>query len=83
MTPADDSAPGEVMAMCDAVGNGPLFESVRCVVDWPHTIHCGYAGRMRCRWTDDGAPPSDDELRAWDEKWKARMSDAATTMQAK
>lgn len=58
--------------MCDVFGRGPNVEDVRCVVDWPHTIHCGYAGRVRCRWTDSGERPSDEELREWDAKWRER-----------
>lgn len=68
--------------MCDATDD-TMRGPVRCVVDWPHRIHCGFVGRTRYRWTSDRTTPTADELREWDEALARRMSELQSMMQAK
>jgi hypothetical protein len=45
---------------------------VRCVVDWPHSIHLGWYGRTRVRWTDDGKAPNPEALADFEAECDAR-----------
>lgn len=56
---------------CEATTEQPTH--TRCVVDWPHAIHLGWAGKVRVRWTDDGERPTPEVLAVFEAECAERL----------
>lgn len=58
---------------CKATTDTPWHGRACCLVDWPHIIHLGWAGKVRVRWMDGGGEPDPATLAAFDGECEARQ----------